>query len=96
MQLVVGTFKQYLIIIFVSVIAYQLGASYGTVRWGIRWSLASLISGLFIYNYLVLDLPGVSLIFPDGLSRIELGLSVLVGSLLAWLLAFLYRYFFDA
>ncbi|HDD61030.1 MAG TPA: hypothetical protein ENF22_00695 [Chloroflexi bacterium] len=84
------------VIIFVSVIAYKVGATIGLVRWGIRWSLASFITGLFIYNYIVLDLPGVALIYPNGVSRLGLGLGVLVGSLLAWLFAFLYQKFFDS
>ncbi|MCD6425065.1 MAG: hypothetical protein J7L35_06125 [Anaerolineales bacterium] len=84
------------VIIIVSVIAYQVGATSGLVRWGIRWSLASFITGLFFYNYIVLDLPGVSLIYPNGVSRLGLVLGVLVGSLLAWLFAFLYQIFFDS
>ena len=84
------------VIIFVSVIAYQVGATSGLVRWGIRWSLASLITGLFIYNYIVLDLPGVALIYQNGVTRLGLGLGVLIGSLLAWFFAFLYQKFFDS
>ena len=84
------------VIIFVSVIAYQVGATSGLVRWGIRWSLASFIAGMLIYNYFVLDLPGVAFLYPNGVSRLGLGLSVLSGSLLGWLLAFLYQKFFDA
>jgi len=51
---------------------------------------------LFIYNYIVLDLPGVVLIYPNGVSRLGLGLGVLFGSLLSWLVAFLYQKFFDS
>lgn len=85
-----------IVIIVVSVIAYQLGATNGLVRWGIRWSLASFISGLIVYNYITLDLPGAAFIFPNGVSRLGLGLSVLFGSLLGWLLSFLYQNFFDS
>ncbi len=85
-----------IVIVFISVIAYQVGASSGLVRWGIRWSLSSLIAGLFIYNYITLELPGVVSLFPNGVSRISLGLCVLLGSSLAWLFAFLYQKFFDS
>ncbi len=44
-----------LLIVIVSVIAYQAGAASGLVRWGIRCSLSSLIAGLFIYNYIILN-----------------------------------------
>jgi len=84
------------VIVFVSGIAYQVGATSGLVRWGIRWSLTSLVAGLFIYNYITLELPGVNAVFPTGISRIGLGLSVLVVSLLAWFLAFLYQKVFDS
>ncbi len=85
-----------IVIVFISVIAYQVGSSSGLVRWGIRWSLSSLIAGLFIYNYITLELPGVVSLFPNGVSRISLGLCVLLGSSLAWLFAFLYQKFFDS
>lgn len=85
-----------IIIVFVSMIAYQVGATSGLVRWGIRWSLSSLIAGLFIYNYISLEFPGVASVFPNGVSRLGLGLCVLFGSLLAWLLAFLYQKIFDS
>jgi beta-N-acetylhexosaminidase len=84
-----------IVIVFVSVIAYQVGATSGLVRWGIRWSLSSLIAGLFIYNYITLGLPGVDTIFPNGVSRVGLGLWILLGSCLAWLIAFLYQKFLD-
>lgn len=84
------------VIAFVSVIAYQVGASSGLVRWGIRWSLSSLIAGFFIYNYITLGLPGIDMVFPNGVSRVGLGLCVLIGSSLAWLIAFLYQKILDA
>jgi hypothetical protein len=66
------------------------------VRWGIRWSLSSLITGLFIYSYITLELPGVVSLFPNGVSRISLGLCVFLGSSLAWFFAFLYQKLFDS
>ena len=85
-----------IVIVFISVIAYQVGAAIGLVRWGIRWSLSSLITGLLIYNYIVLELPGVVYLFPNGVNRINLGLCVLLGSSLAWFFTFLYQKFFDS
>lgn len=89
-------FFSLVVAVFVSVIAYQVGATIGLVRWGIRWSLSSLIAGLFIYNYVVLDFPGVSSVFPHGVSRLALGFAVLLGSLFAWFVAFLYQKLFDS
>ncbi len=85
-----------IIIVFVSVIAYQVGTTSGLVRWGIRWSLSSLVAGLFVYNYITLDLPGVSSIFSNGVTIFGLGLSVLLGSSIAWFLAVLYQKLFDS
>ena len=84
-----------IIILTISIIAYQAGSNYGLVVWGIRWFLSSLIAGLAAYIYLILDLPGRSLIFPGGLTRI--GLFVIVGliSLTGWLLAYIYQRFLD-
>ena len=80
-----------IIIVTISLIAYQAGAMYGIVRWGIKWSFSSFISGLFVYNYLMLDLPGVSLLISNTNSTLSMGLAVLVGSLSGWLLAYLYQ-----
>jgi hypothetical protein len=71
-----------------------MGATAGLVRWGIRWGLAAVITGLTVYNYLLLHLPGVDLLFPQGLSLSGVGLSVLFGSLFGWLAAFLFHRFF--
>jgi hypothetical protein len=80
-----------IIIVTLSLIAYQAGAMYGIVRWGIKWSFSSFISGLFVYNYLMLDLPGVSWLISNTNPTLSMGLAVLVGSLTGWLLAFLYQ-----
>jgi len=82
-----------IVILIVSLGAYQVGAASGQVRWGIRWSLSGVIAGLLVYNYLILDLPGVSFFFPDGVSIFSLGIFVLFGSLSGWLIAFLYQRF---
>ena len=41
---------------------YQLAATMGQVRWGLRGALLSLIGGLFAYCYLALKLPGSTMI----------------------------------
>jgi len=79
------------IIVSISLIAYQAGAMLGVVRWGIKWGFSSFISGLLVYNYFMLDLPGVTRLMPNGTSALGIGLSVLVGSLTGWLLAYLYQ-----
>ncbi|MEJ2448842.1 MAG: hypothetical protein P8Y37_13005, partial [Anaerolineales bacterium] len=87
----------WLSIILVMVIgfsAYRVGASSGLVRWGIRWSLASVIAGLAVYNYILLRLPGVALLFPQGPTLIGITLSVFCGSLIGWLMAFLFQRIF--
>ena len=82
-----------IIIVTISLIAYQAGATLGIVRWGIKWGFSAFISGLFVYNYLILDLPGASLIISNNTSTLSIGLSVLVGSLAGWLFAYLYQRF---
>ena len=61
-----------LIIVTISLIAYQAGATLGIVRWGIKWGFSAFISGLFVYNYLILDLPGVSLIISNNTSTLSI------------------------
>jgi beta-N-acetylhexosaminidase len=82
-----------LIIVTISLIAYQSGATLGIVRWGIKWGFSAFISGLFVYNYLMLDLPGTSLIISNNTSTLSIGFSVFVGSLAGWLFAYLYQRF---
>jgi len=79
------------IILIISIIAYQVGANTGIVLWGIRWFLACLISGIAAYNYLLLNLPGVDLIFPGGVTHFRLYITVSGASLFGWLLAYLYQ-----
>ena len=84
------------IIVTISLIAYQAGAIIGFVRWGIKWGFAAFISGLFVYNYLMLDLPGAAWIIPNNISTLNMGLSVFVGSLTGWLLSYLYQRFYSS
>lgn len=84
-----------IIILILAVIAYQAGSNAGIVLWGIRWFLSCLISGIAAYNYLVLQLPGVNLLFPEGVTRIGLFLVVAVAALLGWLFAYLFQKYFE-
>lgn len=83
-------FLSLLTIIAVSLFAYQVGALFGMVRKGITWGLASLISGLFAYNYLMLELPGTAWLTRDTILNLRFGLTVFIGSLLGWLAAYLF------
>lgn len=84
------------LVLIISIIAYQVGASTGVVLWGIRWSLSSLIGGIAAYNYLMLNLPGVDLVFPEGVTRLGLFFTVCGASLLGWLLFYLYQKLFES
>lgn len=83
-----------ILVLVIGFIAYRVGATAGLVRWGIRWSLASTITGLAVYNYILLSLPGVALVFPQGPTLIGIAFSVLCGSLLGWLAAFMFQRIF--
>ena len=79
------------IILTIAIIAYQVGSNSGIVLWGIRWFLSCLISGLLAYNYLLLNLPGVALIFPEGVTRLGLLITVCSFAVLGWLFAYLFQ-----
>ncbi|MEJ2757094.1 MAG: hypothetical protein P8046_01305, partial [Anaerolineales bacterium] len=49
-----------IVVSFVSLFAYQFGAVAGTVRWGVRWALTTLIGGLLVNAYISFNLPGAS------------------------------------
>jgi len=75
----------------VSVLAYRFGAISGTVRGGIIWGISSLIGGLFFYNYTLLNLPGIELLFPNGISTLSVGITVGIGSLTGWASVFVFQ-----
>jgi beta-N-acetylhexosaminidase len=80
-----------LVIIFISLFAYQVGAMAGHVRWGIRWGMAALIGGLLVNTYLSFDLPGAT----DLISNFQIWgivISTAIGTLFGWLVGFLWRY----
>jgi hypothetical protein len=69
--------------------AYRIGAVAGIVRQGILWAISASIGGLFLYNYILLKLPGLGIIpLPDPTSPL-LSLYALMGSLIGWLVAYL-------
>lgn len=73
----------------VAMIAYQVGASFGLVRWGIRWSFSAMIGGLFLYNYLMFNLPGSAWILDRESLLLSWGASSAVGALLGWIASYL-------
>jgi beta-N-acetylhexosaminidase len=80
-----------MVIIFISLFAYQIGATAGHVRWGVRWGLAAMIGGLSVNTYLSFDLPGASALILDY-QLWGIVISAAVGSLLGWLFGLVWRY----
>jgi hypothetical protein len=68
--------------------ATRIGAIFGKGRWGIQWGLSSIIGGLLLYTYYVLNLPGKEII--SSLSE-NWGflIATIIGSLAGWLSALL-------
>lgn len=54
-----------IVIAFVSLFAYQFGAMAGTIRWGVRWALTTLIGGLLVNAYISFNLPGANLLVSE-------------------------------
>lgn len=79
------------VIVFLSLFAYQGGALSGQVRWGVRWGLTALIGGLLANAYISFNLPGAALLIREyHIWGIVLG--VAGGSLLGWGAGLLWRY----
>lgn len=83
------------VILAIAIIAYQIGSSTGIVLWGIRWFFSCLIGGLAAYNYLLLGLPGVNWIFPEGLTLFGLILTVGAAALIGWFGAYLWQRYLE-
>ena len=78
------------VIVFMSLFAYQGGALAGQVRWGVRWGLTALLGGLFANAYISFNLPGAaSLIREYHIWGIVLG--VAGGCLIGWGAGLLWR-----
>jgi hypothetical protein len=78
------------VIIFVSLFAYQGGALAGQVRWGVRSGLTALIGGLLANAYISFNLPGAASLVQDY-HIWGIVLSVAGGSLLGWGAGLLWR-----
>ncbi|HKJ27378.1 MAG TPA: glycoside hydrolase family 3 N-terminal domain-containing protein, partial [Anaerolineales bacterium] len=78
------------VIIFVSLFAYQGGALAGQVRWGVRSGLTALIGGLLANAYISFNLPGAAALVQDY-HIWGIVLSVAGGSLLGWGAGLLWR-----
>jgi hypothetical protein len=76
---------------FIGLLAYQTGSNLGTVRWGVRWALASLLGALLGGNYLALGLPGTQWLL---LNMEEWGMAavVVLGGAVGWGVGLLWRY----
>jgi beta-N-acetylhexosaminidase len=89
---VVGWFIMVLVIAGMGWLAFTIGVRFYSIRWGIRWVLCILLSGLGAYNYLVLGLSGGrSWIQSSGLAAVfEL---VLIATVVGWGSGFLWTRF---
>ena len=86
-------FLALLTVLVVSLFAYQLGAILGMVRYGIKWAVSSFISGLLVYNYLLLDFPGADLLTSASDLSLGFGITIFLGALFGWLASALYLHF---
>jgi len=80
-----------LVIIFISLFAYQSGALTGQVRWGVRWGLSALIGGLVVNAYISFNLPGAAQLVAEY-NIWGIVLSVVSGSLLGWASGVVWRW----
>lgn len=72
-----------LVNLFISLFAYQLGATTGRVRWGLRWALTAMIGGLLVICYLSFGVEG-SVEFIIGYQLWGVVIITMVGALLGW------------
>lgn len=80
-----------LVIIFISLFAYQSGALAGQVRWGVRWGLTALIGGLVVNAYISFNLPGAETLV-GNYNIWGIVLSVAGGSLIGWASGVIWRW----
>ena len=84
-----GWFIMVIVISGMSWLAFSLGGRYYSIRWGTRWVLCILLSGLGAYNYLVLGIPsGRIWIQSSGLIAIVELVFLMAG--LGWLCGFIW------
>jgi hypothetical protein len=68
---------------------YIYGMKTVSVRWGIRWWLATAIGGMLVYLYLAMGLPGTENYFHQtGIWGVIL--LTFLGALLGWLVGFIW------
>jgi beta-N-acetylhexosaminidase len=70
--------------LFMSLFAYQVGATAGEVRWGVRWGLTTLIGGMVVSTYLSLGLPGTAALI-ESTNVWGVVISAVAGGLIGWL-----------
>ena len=79
------------VIVFLSIFAYQGGALSGHVRWGVRTGLTTLIGGLMANAYISFNLPGAAALIREyhiwGIVLVVAG-----GSLLGWGMGIIWRF----
>jgi beta-N-acetylhexosaminidase len=79
------------VIVFLSLFAYQGGALSGQVRWGVRWGLTALIGGMLANAYISFNLPGAAFLIREY-HIWGIVLSVAGGSLIGWGAGLLWRF----
>ncbi len=85
-----GWFMVVLVLFAGTMLSYWLGTQVVEPRWAVRWALLVFLSGLLVYNYLILDFPGA------GESLAGRGLSsflqaVLIGQTVGFILGWVWR-----
>ncbi len=81
-----------LLIMASGILAYGLGFLWwGTIRWGMRWSLCAISGGLLFYLYLAAGLPGAAAWVRDAGTGGILG-ATFGGVLFGWIVGIIWRY----
>ena len=79
-----------IVIVFLSLFIYQIGAVGGKIRWAVRWGLASFLGGLVTNSYISFGMPGsTELILGYGIWGIVI--CVASGCLLGWCAGLIWR-----
>ncbi len=85
-----GWFMVVLVLFAGALLSYWLGTQVVEPRWAVRWALLVFLSGVLVYNYLVLDFPGAeSWLGGRGLSSFLQ--AVLVGQVVGFILGWVWR-----
>jgi beta-N-acetylhexosaminidase len=75
----------------VGVTNYWIGISQNQLRWGIRAGLISIICGVFVYSYLVLEMPGSESVL-QNYGSLGIVILTLLGAGLGTVVAWIWRY----